>query len=52
MMFFQAGPAETTSYMILGFVVIFGTLLLHLISMRMRRRTLERDLEVLKEIKK
>lgn len=49
MTFLQVGPAETTGYMILGFVIIFGVLALHLISLRLRRRGLERDLAILKE---
>lgn len=49
MIFFQTGTAETTGYMILGFAEIFGALALHLISLRLRRRSLERDLEILEE---
>lgn len=49
MTIFQIGPAETTGYMILGFVIIFGVLALHLISLRLRRQSLERDLAILKE---
>ncbi|HEX9595766.1 MAG TPA: hypothetical protein VF982_02710 [Anaerolineales bacterium] len=43
---------DTTAYLILGYAVIFGALALHLASLRLRRRNLERDLEVLEEIKK
>ena len=49
MTFLQTGTAETTGYMILGFAEIFGVLALHLLSLRLRRRNLERDLEILKE---
>jgi hypothetical protein len=52
MIFLQTGPAETTGYMILGFAVIFGVLAIHLVSLRLRRRNFEQDLEVLKDLKK
>jgi hypothetical protein len=49
-MFFQEAPADTTTYMIAGFVVIFGVMLLYLISHYIRKRNLENDLEVLEEL--
>lgn len=49
MNFLQNGTVETTGYMILGFIEIFGVLTLHLVSLRLRWRNLERDLEILKE---
>ena len=49
-MFFQEAPADTTTYMIAGFVIIFGVMLLYLISLYIRRRNLENDLEVLEEL--
>jgi len=49
-MFFQEAPADTTTYMIAGFVVIFGVMLLYLISLYVRKRNLENDLEVLEEL--
>jgi hypothetical protein len=48
----MTGPAETTGYMILGFVIIFGVLALHLLSLRFRQQSLERDLAVLNKDKK
>ena len=36
--------------MIMGFVVIFGVIGLYLLSLIMRRRNLEQDLEVLQEM--
>jgi len=50
MFFLQQGPAETTDYMILGLAVIFVTMLLHVISLRVRRRNLEKDIELLEEL--
>ena len=52
MTFLAEGPAETTGFMILGFVVIYGALFLHLASMASRFRNLRRDLEVLKDMSK
>ena len=46
----QQGPAETAVYMVAGFAVIFGMLLIYLVSLVMRRRNLEKDLEVVQEI--
>ena len=49
-MFFQAAPAETTGYMIFGFVVIFGTMAVYLASLVIRTRNFRRDLELLDEM--
>jgi hypothetical protein len=46
----QEGPADTTSYMIAGYAVIFGVMLLYLISLFVRQRNLQKDLEVFEEI--
>ncbi len=43
---------ETTNYMLLGFVVIFGVLFLHLASFFLRNRNLRRDLEMLQQLEK
>jgi hypothetical protein len=49
-MLLQEGPANTTTYMIAGYAVIFGVMLIYLISLYLRRRNLEQDLDVLHEI--
>jgi hypothetical protein len=49
-MFFQEAPANTTNYMIAGYVVIFGVMLLYLFSLYLRQRNLHSDLEVLEEM--
>jgi len=49
-MFFQEAPADTTTFMIAGYAVIFGVMLLYILSLNIRKRNLERDLEVLQEI--
>ena len=46
----QEGPANTTSFMIAGYTIIFGVMLLYLISLLVRQRNLQKDLEVLEEI--
>lgn len=46
----QEGPAQTASYFIAGYVVIFGMMALYLISLFVRRRNLSQDLEALKEL--
>ncbi len=50
MLLLQQGPADTVSYMIAGYVVIFGVILIYLLSLYIRQRNLQRDLEVLEEL--
>jgi hypothetical protein len=49
-MLFQDAPANTTTYMIAGYAVIFGVMLIYLISLYLRQRNLNQDLEVLEEL--
>lgn len=51
-MLFQQGPAETTNFMIMGFVVIFGVMALHVWSLNSRRKNLEKDIELIEELNK
>ena len=44
------GPANTNTYMIAGFSVIFGIMLLYVLSLIIRRRNLTQDLELLREL--
>jgi len=46
----QDAPAETTGYMIAGYVVIFGVMLVYLASLVTRVRGLRQDLEILEEL--
>ncbi len=46
-MFFQDAPAATNGYMIAGYTVIFGGILLYILSLLVRQRNLKQDLEVL-----
>ena len=48
----QEGPAQTTSYMVAGYVVIFGVMLIYLVSLVVRNRNLHQDLEVLEDLEK
>jgi CcmD family protein len=50
MFFLQQGPAQTTNYMIAGYTVIFGVILLYVLSLFLRNRNLKRDLETLQEL--
>jgi len=50
MFLLQQGPAETSAYMIAGYAVIFGILLVYLISLHVRRRSLRQDLEMLQDL--
>lgn len=50
MQLLQETPAETTGYMIAGYAVIFGVMLLYVVSLYIRRRNLIQDLDVLEEL--
>jgi hypothetical protein len=52
MLFLQDTPANTLNYMIAGYIVIFGVMLLYLISLSVRRRNLTQDLEILEDQEK
>ena len=41
------GPANTTNYMIAGYAVIFGAILIYLLSLYIRQRNLNQDMQVL-----
>lgn len=48
---FQEVPAQTTNYMIMGYAVIFGLMLIYVISLYLRQRNLKQDLELMEELK-
>lgn len=50
MLFLQDAPANTTAYMIAGYTVIFGLMLLYLVSLIVRRRNLQKDAEMLEAL--
>ena len=52
MFLLQEGPAETTTYMIAGYAVIFAVMFIYLASLYLRRRNLRQDLKLLQELEK
>jgi hypothetical protein len=46
----QQTTPDTSSYMIGGFAVIFGSMLIYLVSLMIRGRNLRQDLEMLQEL--
>jgi hypothetical protein len=45
-------PANTLTYFIAGYVVIFGSILAYLVSLYLRNKNLAQDEEMLKELEK
>jgi len=43
---------DTVKYMIAGYVVIFGVMAVYLVSLFLRWRSLQRDLQMLEEMQK
>jgi hypothetical protein len=50
MFLLQQGPPDTSGYMIAGYAVIFTVMLIYLVSLYIRSRNLNQDLEVLKDL--
>ena len=50
-MFFQEAPPDTSGYMIAGYAVFFVISAIYLLSLIVRQRNLEKDLEALDAIK-
>jgi hypothetical protein len=50
-MFFQEAPPDTSGYMIAGYAVFFVISAIYLLSLILRQRNLQRDLEALHAIK-
>jgi CcmD family protein len=46
----QAPPADTVNYMIAGYTVIFGVILVYLVSLALRQRNYKRDEEMLEDL--
>lgn len=49
-MLLQEGPADTLSFMILGYAVILGTIALFLVSLVLRFRNLKREMRMLEDL--
>ena len=45
-------PADTLNYMIAGYAVIFGIMLIYLVSLLARWKNLRKDADLLKELEK
>lgn len=43
-------PPDTNNYMILGYAVIFVVMFLYTLSLHLRRRNLELDMELLNDV--
>jgi hypothetical protein len=43
-------PPDNTAYMIAGFTIIFGVMIIYVASLILRHRSLMRDLELLEEL--
>jgi hypothetical protein len=51
-MFFLDTPPDTSQYMIAGYAVAFGVMLLYVVSLAVRSRNLNRDMSMLEEMNK
>lgn len=51
-MLLQEAPPETLSYMLVGYAIFFGLPLFFILSLWWRQRNLEKDVEVLEELRK
>ena len=49
MLMLQDAPANTNVYMIAGYAVIFGVMLIYLVSLIVRRRNLQAEYDLLSE---
>jgi hypothetical protein len=44
------GPADTLNYMLAGYGIIFGVMLIYIISLFIRARNLRQDEEILEQL--
>jgi hypothetical protein len=51
-MFFLETPPNTSQYMIAGYAIAFGVMLIYVVSLFIRTRNLNRDLSTLEEMDK
>jgi hypothetical protein len=52
MLLIQQGPVDTSGYMIAGYAVIFGVMLIYWISLVVRRRNLQGEIDRLQKLNK
>jgi len=51
-MFFLETPPDTSQYMVAGYAIAFGVMLLYVASLVIRSRNLNRDMSMLEEMDK
>lgn len=51
-MLLQEAPPETLAYMLIGYAIFLGLPLFFILSLWWRQRNLEKDVEVLEELRK
>jgi len=51
-MFFFETPPDTSQYMIAGYAISFGVMILYVVSLFIRSRNLKRDMSMLEEMDK
>lgn len=51
-MLFLETPPDTSGYMIAGYAIAFGVMLIYVLSLIIRFRNLKRDLSMLEEMEK
>ena len=51
-MFFQETTPDTSGYMIAGYAIAFLVMGIYILSLYLRRRNLDRDMEILEEMDK
>ena len=51
-MFFFDSPPDTSQYMIAGYAIAFGVMLLYVVSLFIRSRNLNRDMSMLEDMDK
>lgn len=51
-MYFLQSPPDTSQYMVAGYAIAFGVMLIYVGSMFIRSRNLKRDLSMLEEMDK
>ena len=51
-MFFLEAPPNTSQYMVAGYAIAFGVMLIYVVSLFVRSRNLRRDLSMLEEMDK
>ena len=51
-MFFLETTPDTSSYMIAGYAIAFGVMLIYVVSLYIRSRNLSRDLSMLEDMDK